>query len=81
MPLREVFKAIEAKSGKDKEVGFEWRKASNGELFEYFSGIVPDFDTDRVYPSHIKKIISWYNLLVKYGENDFSAPEEAPEAE
>ena len=81
MPLREVFKAIEAKSGKDKEVGFEWRKASNGELFEYFSGIVPDFDTDRVYPSHIKKIISWYNLLVKYGENDFSAPDEAPEAE
>jgi ATP-dependent RNA helicase DeaD len=70
----------ERKSSGRKTVRGE-RKTENGELFEYFSGIVPDFDTDRVYPSHIKKIISWYNLLVKYGENDFSAPEEAPEAE
>ena len=73
MPLREVFQAIEEKLGK-KEIEFGWRKASNAELIKFFGGIVPDFDRDRVYPSHIKKIAGWYDLLVKYGENDFSEP-------
>ena len=74
MPLREVFAAIEEKLGK-QEIAFNWRKASNDELLQFFAEIVPDFDRDRVYPSHIKKIAGWYDLLVKYGENDFSEPE------
>ena len=73
MPLREVFLAVEAKYGK-KEIEFNWKKASNAELIDFFGGIVPDFDRERVYPSHIKKIAGWYDLLVKYGENDFSEP-------
>ncbi len=73
MPLREVFQAIETRLGK-KEIQFDWRKASNAELINYFGDIIPDFDRDRVYPSHIKKIAGWYDLLVKYGENDFSEP-------
>ena len=79
MPLREVFLAIEEKLGK-KEIEFSWKKASNSELIDFFAGIVPDFDRERVYPSHIKKIAGWYDLLVKYGENDFSEPkaEDAP---
>ena len=85
MPLREVFQAIEDKSGKNEKIVFDWHKASNDELLDYFSGIVPDFDRERVYPSHIKKIAGWYDLLVKYGENDFSEPkqeeEDAPAAE
>lgn len=84
MPLREVFLAIEEKLGK-KEIEFDWRKASNAELLKFFGEIVPDFDRDRVYPSHIKKIAGWYDLLVKYGQNDFSKPkseeEDAPAAE
>ncbi|MGB8375395.1 MAG: hypothetical protein WCE57_08760, partial [Salegentibacter sp.] len=40
---------------------------------------------DRVYASDIKKVIQWYNLLIKNGYTDFSkddsekteAPEEA----
>ncbi len=73
MPLREVFQAIETRLGK-KEIQFDWRKASNAELINFFGDIIPDFDRDRVYPSHIKKIAGWYDLLVKYGENDFSEP-------
>lgn len=80
MPLREVFQAIEDKLGK-KEIEFDWRKASNPELIKFFAGIVPDFDRDRVYPSHIKKIAGWYDLLVKYGENDFSEPKAEDEGE
>ena len=80
MPLREVFKAIESKLGK-KVIEFNWKKASNAELIDFFAGIVPDFDRDRVYPSHIKKIAGWYDILVKYGENDFRSPEEIAEEE
>jgi hypothetical protein len=34
--------------------------------------IVPDYDPKRVYASNIKKIIHWYNLLVKYTPELFS---------
>ena len=40
------------------------------------AGVVADFDRERVYPSHVKKIISWYNILVESKQNDFSDPEE-----
>ena len=63
-----------------KEIEFNWKKASNDELLKFFAGIVPDFDRERVYPSHIKKIAGWYDLLVKYGENDFSEPQQEEEA-
>lgn len=78
MPLREVFVAIEEKLGK-KEIEFNWKKASNTQLLDFFADIVPDFDRDRVYPSHIRKIAGWYDLLVRYGENDFSEPKAGEE--
>lgn len=40
-------------------------KADPGELKAYFTSIVPDFDQERVYHSDLKKIFSWYNLLVE----------------
>ncbi|MGB2404810.1 MAG: hypothetical protein ACPIA1_05655, partial [Flavobacteriaceae bacterium] len=35
-------------------------------LEEYFFEILPNYDEDRVYPSDIKKIIRWYNILVEH---------------
>ena len=55
------------------------KKASTKELQEYFAEILPNFDRDRVYPSDIKKLITWYNLLIKSGNTDFSIEE--PETE
>jgi len=46
------------------------------ELRTYFSQVLPDFDRDRVYPSDIKKVMSWYNLLVNSGLTDFEDEEE-----
>ena len=40
-------------------------------LEEYFFEILPDYDEDRVYPSDIKKIVQWYNLLTKNGISQF----------
>lgn len=78
LPLREVFQKI-----KEKEKG---EKASvapkSGKLVleEYFFDILPDYDEDRVYPSDIKKIIQWYNLLVEQNLADFSDPEAAADS-
>ena len=46
------------------------------ELKDYFAEILPDFDRERVYPSDIKKVMSWYNLLVSTGFTDFEEEEE-----
>jgi hypothetical protein len=42
-------------------------KSSANVLTEYFRGVLKDFDEDRVYPSDIKKVVSWYNTLQKAG--------------
>ena len=34
---------------------------------------VEDFDPDRVHDSDIKKLLQWYNILVKNGYTDFKA--------
>ena len=33
--------------------------------------MLPNFDRERVYVTDIKKLISWYNLLVETGNTDF----------
>ena len=76
MPLRVVFQKIEEKYGKDQLLSVDVKKASNSELLEFMAGVVADFDRERVYPSHVKKIISWYNILVESKQNDFADPEE-----
>lgn len=37
----------------------------------YLAEVLPNFDRERVYPTDIKKLISWYNLLVETGNTDF----------
>ena len=81
VPLRKVFQLIEEKYGKDQVLTVDLKKASNQELLEFMAGVVADFDRERVYPSHVKKIISWYNILVQSKQNDFSEPEEPQEVE
>lgn len=76
VPLREIFQKISDKEEGKESIG---HKATKEELEEYFFGILPDYDEDRVYPSDIKKVIQWYNMLVKNNLNDFSEPEKKAE--
>ena len=46
-----------------------------------FDKAIPDYDPDRFYASHMKKVLEWYNDLVKFASLDFVEEEEAPEAE
>jgi len=63
VPLADVFRKISDKeSGKETAIS---HKDSKDKLEEYFFEVLPDYDEDRVYVSDIKKVIQWYNLLVK----------------
>ena len=76
LPLREVFLKIqEANGGK---AGID-AKAAPEELKKYFKTLVPDFDEQRVYPSDIKKVVAWYELL--NGKVDFTKKESEGENE
>ena len=48
----------------------------NEALRASFGEVLPNFDRERVYTSDIKKLYSWYNLLIGAGITDFSNQEE-----
>ncbi len=70
VPLMTVLASIRDKE-EGKECSLKFKKASGKELREYFAQVLPDFDRDRVHDSDIKKLLSWYNILVKAGITDF----------
>ena len=78
-PLKEVFKMIHEKMG-DK-VDFDFKKANNDELREKFAFVMPDYDEDAVYPSDMKKVFAWYQMLMDKNLLDFTEEEAQPEAE
>ena len=51
-------------------------KADNEQLKKYMGEVLPEYDRDRVYPSDIRKLISWYNLLTEVGLVEFFVKEE-----
>ncbi|WP_292949600.1 DUF5606 domain-containing protein [Olleya sp. UBA1516] len=80
VPLKDVLSKI-----KDKEKGAQTsisHKDSKDKLEEYFFEVLPDYDEDRVYPSDIKKVVQWYNMLQKNNMLDFdTAKAEASDEE
>jgi len=70
MPLGEVLTKVRDKE-EGKECSLNWRKASSKELQCYFAEVLPSFDRDRVHNSDIKKLLQWYDLLIKAGVTDF----------
>ena len=75
LKLKEVFlKLAAALGGKDAPAAKD--AAAVKALFDK---AIPDYDADRFYASHMKKIIEWYTELVKFASLDFVEEEEAPE--
>jgi hypothetical protein len=81
-PLSEIIQSIANKENKGAALS---HKEDNAKLLAYFREILPEFDEDRVYPSDIKKILNWYNMLQERGmivdEAPVVAEEVAPVAE
>lgn len=63
-PLTEVMRSIAIKENEGPAIS---HKEDNATLVAYFSEILPEYDADRVYPSDIKKVLNWYNLLQSKG--------------
>jgi len=64
VPLKNILASIFEKENGGPTIN---HKVSKKELESFLREILPEYDEDRVYPSDIKKIIQWYNLLQKAG--------------
>jgi len=58
-------------------------KSNPEELKKFFGEVLPDYDRDKFYVSHMKKVVEWYNVLKEFASLDFEKPEEdsVPEKE
>ena len=64
-------------------------KPSGNVLFSYLEEVLPDYSKESVYASDVKKLITWYNTLMKYnvdleeeeGQDEEPGEEEIKDAE
>ena len=77
VPLWQVLENVKTKC-EGAACTVDYKKASNEDLAEFFAEVLPNYDRDRVYMSHVRKLIQWYNILVEAGMTEF-APEETEE--
>ncbi len=77
-PLGEILDLVYARNeGKTIDVK---KLISDGGLRAEFEAVIPDFDKERVYDNDIKKLFTWYNILVEAGMTKFAEEEEKAEA-
>ncbi len=76
VPLVDVLRSMKEKEG-GKTVSFDPKKADGKQLAEYLASVLPNFARDRVYSSDIKKLITWYNILIESGRDDFEEKKSA----
>lgn len=79
LPLRTLLTTIfEKQSG--KELDAENVAATPESLKSFMEEVLPSYDKERVYPTDIRKVVLWYNMLVKDGFITFEEQEEEKEA-
>jgi len=77
LKLKDVFLKLQAVLG---DADAPSPKAASDELKSLFAKAVPDYDADRFYVSHMKKVVEWYNELKNFASLDFE-DENAAETE
>ncbi len=81
VPLYEVLNSVKAKEEGKAVSSIDAARATPDELRAYMAEVLPNFDRERVYPTDIKRLLSWYNLLISAGITDFDPQESAEEEE
>ena len=71
--LREVFLKMKDVLGEENAPS---AKSQDGELSVFFSKALPDYDRDRFHVSHMKKVVTWYNILKEHASLEFETGEE-----
>ena len=77
MKLQEVFQKLHDTLG---EADAPTSKASADELKALFLKDIPNYDGDRFYVSHMKKVVDWYNELKNFASLDFEEGNEGEAA-
>lgn len=83
MKLQDVFVKLHEALGEEDAPS---SKSSPEVLKELFAKAVPNYDSDRFYVSHMKKVVDWYNELknfasLEFVEDEENAEEDAPAQE
>jgi len=73
-PLSQVFENISKKY--DSKALDAKAYSTPEQLHEFFGGVLENWDEERVHNNDIKKVISWYNILIGAGITEFSTKEE-----
>jgi hypothetical protein len=71
VPLGDIFKKAEELFGKSLPVH---PKSDDASLRTWMEQVLPEYDKERVYPSNIKKLVAWFEILSPL-------PDHAPAAE
>ena len=78
--LASVFESIK-QNYDGKLVDISAKKADQEEIVAFFTKVLPNYDTDRVRVSDMRKVLAWYNILIEYGIDDFSMKDATPASE
>jgi len=73
--LTSVFESIK-NNYEGKKVDLHHKKSSDDEIIAFFAKVLPNYDTDRVRVSDMRKVLSWYNILTEYGISEFEPKKE-----
>lgn len=76
LKLQEVFEKLHEVLGEEDAPS---SKAPVSEIKALFDKAIPDYDQDRFYASHMKKVVDWYNDLKHNASLDFTSPDEEVE--
>lgn len=62
VPLQRVMQTIHKEFGDDTGID---NKSSKEEIMSFLKHILPNYDANQVYPSDVKKLINWYEIILK----------------
>ena len=77
MKMDEVFLALKKVLG---DAPAPSPKASDKEILDLFRKAIPNYDADRFYLSHMRKVVDWYDQLSQDASLDFVKAEEEADA-
>jgi hypothetical protein len=72
LPLKKVFETLKEQLHGAAAIN---HKSDADTLRRFFDEAIPNYDKERFYPSHMKKVVEWYNLLQKNDMLDFTDDE------
>jgi len=76
--LRELFTNMKNNLG---EADAPESKSSPDVLKGFFAEVLPGYDRDRFYISHMKKVADWYNQLKRYASLEFEEESDTEDGE